>query len=254
MQVAYYDENFIFDVYNGEWMKWTIHANFTGRYLFEMKHKANGENVNMAILIYVDGVQVLEPYNVTVVDNEFVSLGEFILAEGDHVVKLKAIQTSSTRPYAFPPKAGEFRRIRLTLTEELSDDSPPVIDVMSSTSDDQSFIEQASFTDDTGVSHVEVQINGQEVSHTIKELTSDGGFTFYFPKQRTYNVTITAYDFANHSKSHYIYYQDEPEPLPPNVVVAPDGTIIQTPSNAPGSFSTSFKFVLLIAIFITTAL
>jgi hypothetical protein len=81
MQVAYYDENFIFDVYNGEWMKWTIHANFTGRYLFEMKHKANGENVNMAILIYVDGVQVLEPYNVTVVDNEFVSLGEFILGK-----------------------------------------------------------------------------------------------------------------------------------------------------------------------------
>jgi hypothetical protein len=44
-----------------------------------MKHKANGENVNMAILIYVDGVQVLDPYNVVVVDNEFVSLGEFIL-------------------------------------------------------------------------------------------------------------------------------------------------------------------------------
>lgn len=85
MQVAHYDENFIFDAYHGEWMKWTIHANYTGRYTFEIKHRATADySANMAILTFVDGVQVLEQYNVTVVDNIFVTLGSFVLGTMTH--------------------------------------------------------------------------------------------------------------------------------------------------------------------------
>lgn len=78
MQVYTTEDKYIFDVFNGEWMKWTIHANYTGRYLLELKHKAL-EGLKMALLTFVDGVQVLGPYNVTVVDNLYVTLGSVVL-------------------------------------------------------------------------------------------------------------------------------------------------------------------------------
>lgn len=118
---------------------------------------------------------------------------------------VKVMQTANLFPYRNPLKAGEIRRLRFTAIEELTDTSPPVIDVVTSSSDSQSFIEEISFTDDIGVSHVDVQVNGQGVSSTIKELPSNGVFTFYFDKKDTYNVTVTVYDFYDHMSSHYIY-------------------------------------------------
>lgn len=122
------------------------------------------------------------------------------------MLKIKMVQTAGLSPYAFRSKAGEFRRLKLTLEEELSDSTPPVITVTSSTSDTTSFIEHVSFTDDTAVSRVEVRFNGQSSArHTINEFDSTGAFTFYFDKANTLNVTIVAYDFSDKSSSHYFY-------------------------------------------------
>ncbi len=87
LQVALTDDNFIFDLFDGEWMKWTVHANFTARYLFEIKHKATADLINMDILTFVDGVQVLEPYSVVPLANLFVTLGNFTL--GNLLISLR---------------------------------------------------------------------------------------------------------------------------------------------------------------------
>lgn len=70
-------------------MKWTIHANFTARYLFEIKHKATADIVNMDVLIHVDGVQVFEPYTVVPMDKVFVAYGNLTL--GNRLIRHNTI-------------------------------------------------------------------------------------------------------------------------------------------------------------------
>lgn len=121
------------------------------------------------------------------------------------MIKIKATQIVGTYPYQTPSKAGDLKRLRFTLTDQLTDNAGPVLNVTSSTSDDRSFIEHVSFSDDIGVSRVTVAVNGQAVSYTLYELDVNGAFTFYFDTTSTYNVTITVHDFFNRSASHFIF-------------------------------------------------